>query len=70
MSTGQQLGPHEIGTNGFSWWYEVPEGIEIIVENRTRDGAFCYMTTSHLIPWSEIRAALRRAPRPRKRAGR
>jgi hypothetical protein len=59
----------------FNWFYDEPDGLSLIHEARTKDGAYI-KTDQVLIPWALVRAALarkdrRKAPRlTRKRARR
>lgn len=51
--------PHQIGkVPGEAWWYEEVKGIEIYIYRRSSTGG--PDTKKFVIPWAEVRAALKR----------
>lgn len=64
------IAPHSLDEH--AWWYEEDRGILIVTESRAHDGSYI-STEQRVIPWHQIRAALRRLdqepapPRKRKR---
>ena len=53
-----KLDPHHITES--CWWYEQYDGINVVVEHRSDDGAQYFHTAQYLIPWNQVRAALSR----------
>lgn len=51
--------PHHVGKDKTWWWYEEPGGITVLCEYRAADGSY-EVTRELKIPWSAIRAALKR----------
>ena len=52
--------PH--GTHPHFWWYEERAGLLMVVESRDNEGNYI-RTECYKIPWSALRAALKRKDR-------
>ena len=55
--------PHKITDR--CWWYEQKDGMSLVVEHTHLTTGTRMHTATYLIPWKDIRAALRRKDLPK-----